>query len=340
MICPCCSRYPARRSYWESAAPRPIDWWPPASFRSGGSAAGLCGDRWPSGADGLVKGSVRRRGSKWDYRFRGPEKDPSTGDYSLDRQGRLRHRARSMASLPGSDARSRSRPSRQAVDTHGRPFLRRVVRRRRTVDRCHNMAELERLRAAYVIPWIGERTPPATRRAPAAEALPEACWPTDGSSATKRPDVRLLVRSRREGPKPTARDVSEACKTTIHAARAAVRRYKSGIMPKADDTGPGTEDRAQRTRVDPPGTRRRRRLEVHQRESGKQRQATTSCSRRRREVWTPEQIQTFLTSVQNDRFAPLFLLELTTGIREARFAGSSGRPSTSTPARSPCMTIA
>ena len=28
-----------------------------------------------------MKGCVRRRGSKWDYRFRGPEKDPSTGDY-------------------------------------------------------------------------------------------------------------------------------------------------------------------------------------------------------------------------------------------------------------------
>jgi hypothetical protein len=28
-----------------------------------------------------MKGSVRQRGSKWQYRFRGPERDASTGDY-------------------------------------------------------------------------------------------------------------------------------------------------------------------------------------------------------------------------------------------------------------------
>jgi hypothetical protein len=34
-----------------------------------------------------------------------------------------------------------------------------------------------------------------------------------------------------KGENPTARQVSEACNTTIHAARAAARRYKSGIIP-------------------------------------------------------------------------------------------------------------
>ena len=34
-----------------------------------------------------------------------------------------------------------------------------------------------------------------------------------------------------KGENPTAREVSEACNTTIHAARAAVRRYQSGIIP-------------------------------------------------------------------------------------------------------------
>lgn len=35
-----------------------------------------------------------------------------------------------------------------------------------------------------------------------------------------------------KGKNLTAREVSDACKMTIHAARAAVRRYKSGIVPK------------------------------------------------------------------------------------------------------------
>ena len=43
--------------------------------------------------------------------------------------------------------------------------------------------------------------------------------------------------------------------------------------------------------------------------------------RTRRKVWNPDQIQAFLTSVQHDRFAALFLLELTTGIRRGQICG-------------------
>jgi integrase len=38
-------------------------------------------------------------------------------------------------------------------------------------------------------------------------------------------------------------------------------------------------------------------------------------------VWNPSQIRTFLISVQRDRFAALFLLELTTGIRPGQICG-------------------
>jgi threonine dehydrogenase-like Zn-dependent dehydrogenase len=44
-------------------------------------------------------------------------------------------------------------------------------------------------------------------------------------------------------------------------------------------------------------------------------------SRTRRQVWRPDQIQSFLTSVREDRFAALFLLELTTGIRRGQVCG-------------------
>jgi integrase len=43
--------------------------------------------------------------------------------------------------------------------------------------------------------------------------------------------------------------------------------------------------------------------------------------RTRRDVWRPDQIQTFLMSVRDDRFAALFLLELTTGIRRGQICG-------------------
>jgi integrase len=41
----------------------------------------------------------------------------------------------------------------------------------------------------------------------------------------------------------------------------------------------------------------------------------------RRKVWTPNQIQTFPKSVQHDRFAALFLPELTTGIHRGQLCG-------------------
>jgi integrase len=43
--------------------------------------------------------------------------------------------------------------------------------------------------------------------------------------------------------------------------------------------------------------------------------------RTRRQVWKAEEIQTFLASVRHDRFAALFLLELTTGIRRGQICG-------------------
>jgi integrase len=43
--------------------------------------------------------------------------------------------------------------------------------------------------------------------------------------------------------------------------------------------------------------------------------------RTRRQVWDTHEIQTFLASVRHDRFAALFLLELTTGIRRGQICG-------------------
>lgn len=44
-------------------------------------------------------------------------------------------------------------------------------------------------------------------------------------------------------------------------------------------------------------------------------------ARTRRQVWTTEEIQTFLASIRTDRFAALFMLELTTGIRRGQVCG-------------------
>ncbi|MCV7047366.1 site-specific integrase [Mycobacterium frederiksbergense] len=123
-----------------------------------------------------------------------------------------------------------------------------------------------------------------------------------------------------KGETPTAREVSDACETTIHAARAAVRRYRSGIIPKQMTSGlaPKTvrniHAMIHRALVDAVAWKY---IAYNPASNIK----PPKRSRKRRMVWTPDQIQAFLLSVQRDRFAPLFLLELTTGIRRGQICG-------------------
>ena len=124
-----------------------------------------------------------------------------------------------------------------------------------------------------------------------------------------------------KGENPTAREVSDACKTTIHAARAAVRRYRSGIIPKQMTGGLA------------PKTVRNIHAMIHRAlvDAVAWKYITYNPASnikppkrpRKRAAWcgSPDQIQAFLMSVQHDRFAALFLLELTTGIRRGQICG-------------------
>jgi len=122
------------------------------------------------------------------------------------------------------------------------------------------------------------------------------------------------------GDQPTPRQVSEACNTTIHAARTAVRRYRSGIVPKPVSRGLA------------PKTVRNIHAFLHRAlvdavawkyllDNPASNVKPAPRPRARRQVWRPEEIQTFLASVRHDRFAALFLLELTTGIRRGQLCG-------------------
>ncbi|MUM35979.1 tyrosine-type recombinase/integrase, partial [Mycobacterium sp. CBMA361] len=123
-----------------------------------------------------------------------------------------------------------------------------------------------------------------------------------------------------EGEPPTPKDVSESCGTTIHAARAAVRRYKSGIVPKRRSPGLA------------PKTVRNIHTMIHRAladavawkyisDNPASNIKPPKKPRSRRPVWNAQQIQTFLKSIQDDRFAALFLLELTTGVRRGQICG-------------------
>jgi integrase len=195
-----------------------------------------------------------------------------------------------------------------------------MVCRCRAVDRCHNVAELEDYAAAYVIPWIGEErvqrlTEPQLLKRYRRLLADGRVNPDNNSEMYAYWSDRVA-----KGENPTPREVSEACKTTIHAARAAVRRYKSGIVP------------TKTTRGLAPKTVRNVHALIHRalvdavawKYIGNNPASSIKPPRRprtHRDVWAPDQIQIFLKSVQEDRFAALFLLELTTGIRRGQLCG-------------------
>src|SRR3977135_367214 len=117
-----------------------------------------------------------------------------------------------------------------------------------------------------------------------------------------------------KGDNATAREGSLGWATKIHTAPDAVRRYKSGVIPKQIPSGLA------------PKTVRNIHTMIHRAlvdavawkyisDNPASNIKPPKLPRTRRKVWTPDQIQVFLKSVQQDRFAALFLLELTTGIR-------------------------
>ena len=122
------------------------------------------------------------------------------------------------------------------------------------------------------------------------------------------------------GENPTPREVSEACGTSLNAARDAVHRYKLGIAPKP--TPPGLAPKTirnihamiHRALADTVAWRY-----IHFNPASNVK--PPKRIRTRRTVWSPEQIRAFLTAVQDDRFAALFLIELTTGIRRGQVCG-------------------
>ncbi|WP_445169273.1 tyrosine-type recombinase/integrase [Mycolicibacterium sp. Dal123E01] len=172
----------------------------------------------------------------------------------------------------------------------------------------------------YVIPHIGEER---LQRLDEPQLLRlYAKLLADGRVKQNNDSVMFAYWSKRTagGDQPTPRQVSEACKTSIHAARDAVRRYTSGIVPKEKPRGLA------------PKTIRNIHAFLHRalRDAVAWKYRTDNPAsnvkpprqpRTRRLVWDTAEIQTFLASVRHDRFAALFLLELTTGIRRGQICG-------------------
>ena len=267
-----------------------------------------------------MKGSVHRRGSKWYYKFRSPEREPSTGTYPwISKGGFGTEKEAWKACRDAMREADRGRVVKPSSRTVAQYFFEWLSAVEPTMD-ATTWQNWKDYALTYVIPHIGavrlQRLNEPQLLQLYGKLLSEGRVKRDQNSAM----YAYWSDQTAKGENPTAREISASCNTTIHAARAAVRRYRSGIAPK--ETSPGLA----------PKTVRNIHALIHRAlvdavawkyiaDNPASNVKPPKRPRTRREVWNPDQIRAFLTSVRHDRFAALFLLELTTGIRRGQVCG-------------------
>jgi integrase len=267
-----------------------------------------------------VKGSVYQRGKTWTYRFLGPEKDPATGTYpTISKGGFLTEKEAWKACRDAMREADRGRVVRPSTRTVAEFLTEWFAAVEASLD-ATTWQNWKDYAHAYVVPRIGQQR---LQRLDEPQLLKlYATLLTEGRVKRDRNSDMFEYWSARvgNGENPTPLEVSQACGTTIHAARTAVRRYKSGIIPTALTPGlaPKTvrniHAMIHRALVDALAWKYIAYNPASNIKPPKQ-------PRKRRSVWKPNQIKEFLLSVQRDRFAALFLLELTTGIRRGQICG-------------------
>ena len=267
-----------------------------------------------------MKGAVYQRGSKWYYKFRVPQRDPATGGYPwISKGGYDTEREAWKACREAMREADRGRVVKPSTRTVAQFLTEWLTAVEPTLDATTWRSWSDYARA-YVIPHIG-----AERLQRLDEpALLQLYAKLLAEGRVKRDNDIVMYEywsSRTaKGQEPTPRQVSEACGTTIHAARTAVRRYRSGIVPKPVSPGlaPKTVRNVHaflhRALVDAVAWK-------YLTDNPASNVKPPRRPRTRRQVWKPEEIRTFLTSVRHDRFGALFLLELTTGIRRGQVCG-------------------
>ncbi|WP_082909385.1 tyrosine-type recombinase/integrase [Mycolicibacterium iranicum] len=267
-----------------------------------------------------MKGSVYQRGRSWTYRFRGPERDPSTGEYPTISKGGFRTEKEAWKAcrdaMRDADRGRVMRPSTRTVAEFLQEWLTAVES---TVDASTWQSWRDYARI-YVIPRIGGERLQSLNEPQLLKLYGKLL--SEGRVKRDLDTVMYAYWSDEtaKGNSPSPRAVSAYCNTTIHAARAAVRRYKSGVVPKK--VSPGLSPKTvrnvhamiHRALVDAVAWR-------YVSDNPASNVKPPKLARTRRQVWTTEEIQTFLASIHSDRFAALFMLELTTGIRRGQVCG-------------------
>lgn len=182
---------------------------------------------------------------------------------------------------------------------------------------------------AYVLPHIGQRRLQEVD-VPMLNALYRRlltsgrCKPDNNSRMYEYWMTRKLA-----GIEPQPKEIAQNCKVGIHAARAAIQRYRAGRVPVTQEPGlaPKTVKNVHRmlhraftdavawryVEMNPA---------VH---ASLPPQRRTGGTRRRGTTWTAEQLNAWLKVATSDRDAALWVLVATTGMRRSELAGTDRR---------------
>lgn len=269
--------------------------------------------------------SVYARGKTWAYRL-DIEPDPLTGDRRREnRAGFDSEDAAWDAALKSKATHDRGRhvkPSARKVEAFMTEWLT-TVRDALKSSAYQNYVDYTN---SYLVPTIGNR-----RLQDITVPVLNEFYRHLLNSGRRKPDNNSIMyeywernREKRNGLGPTPTELSKACSTTIHAAKAAVLRYRRGRVAIA--TGPG---------LAPKTVKNVHRL-LHRalkdavawdylmlnpaEHASVPRQGR--ANRSRVQPWTIEELAAWLTVAMQDRFAGMWVLEATTGMRRSELAGA------------------
>lgn len=280
-----------------------------------------------SGRAGQTRGvTVHQRGSTWSYRL-DLEPHPLTGKRQRENRGGFETEADAWTAAMQSRQRHGTgrqvKASRRTVRVFMAEWLDAVGDSLKPSTR-QNYADYVR---AYVDPIIGDRrlqdvTVPVLNLL-YRHLLTEGRVKVDRNAAMHA--YWLQHQSRHEGRGPTPMEIVAACGVSIHAARAAVLRFRRGRVPR--DAGAGLASKTvknvhrmlHRAFVDAVAWDY---MVSNPAEHASLPREQRRLSRNRPKPWTADELTAWLRLALSDRFAALWLLAATSGMRRSELAGA------------------
>jgi integrase len=263
-----------------------------------------------------MKGHVYKRGKKWSYLF-DIDPDPLTGKrqqangsgFATEREAWKQCRAAMKEYEEG----HRVEPSKRRIEEALNTWLERIQHAVKP-SMWQNWRDYADY---YVIPHIGQRNVQDIDG-----AVLDALYAKLLADGRRRGDGNLKMYQRwRKEPNVKASDLAQTCDVTIHAARAALRRYRAGRVPQYQSNGLSEKTVVNTHRMLHRAWEDFVTWKWAHRNVAKDAHAPT-VPRKGRKVWNVEQLRTFLHLARTDRFYALWVLEATSGMRRCELAGA------------------